>query len=75
MITRTTASDVKTHFLALLDEVESGETVEITRHGRLIARLVPARGSTALKGNLVGVAMTAADDEDLFSTGTRWELE
>lgn len=35
------ASDAKTHFLRLLDAVERGETVTITRHGRTIARLVP----------------------------------
>jgi prevent-host-death family protein len=35
------ASDAKTHLPALLDEVERGETLVITRHGKPIARLVP----------------------------------
>jgi prevent-host-death family protein len=35
------ASEAKTHFPELLDDVERGETVVITRHGRPIARLVP----------------------------------
>lgn len=35
------ASEAKTHFLRLLDAVERGETVTITRHGRPVARLVP----------------------------------
>ncbi len=35
------ASQAKTHLLQLLDEVERGETVIITRHGRAIARLAP----------------------------------
>ena len=35
------ASETKTHLLQILDEVERGETVIITRHGRPIARLVP----------------------------------
>jgi prevent-host-death family protein len=35
------ASEAKTHFAELLDAVERGETVAITRHGRVIARLVP----------------------------------
>ena len=35
------ASQAKTHLPQLLDEVERGETVVITRHGRAIARLVP----------------------------------
>lgn len=35
------ASEAKTHLPRLLDEVERGETLIITRHGRPIARLVP----------------------------------
>ncbi len=35
------ASDAKTHLPQLLDDVERGETILITRHGRPIARLVP----------------------------------
>ncbi len=35
------ASEAKTHLPQILDEVERGETVIITRHGRPIARLVP----------------------------------
>jgi prevent-host-death family protein len=35
------ASEAKIHLAQLLDEVERGETLVITRHGRRIARLVP----------------------------------
>jgi prevent-host-death family protein len=35
------ASEAKTHLPRLLDEVERGETIIITRHGRRIARIVP----------------------------------
>jgi len=35
------ASDAKTHLPQLLDDVERGETILITRHGKPIARLVP----------------------------------
>jgi prevent-host-death family protein len=35
------ASEAKTHLPQLLDEVERGETIIITRHGRRIARIVP----------------------------------
>jgi prevent-host-death family protein len=35
------ASEAKTHLPQLLDAVERGETIVITRHGRSIARLVP----------------------------------
>lgn len=69
-----TATEVKARILALLDEVANGEQIEITKHGRLVARLVPAAGPPSLKGKLTGVAMTAAEDEELFSTGASWEL-
>jgi prevent-host-death family protein len=35
------ASDAKTHLPSLLDAVERGETIVITRHGKPIARIVP----------------------------------
>lgn len=35
------ASEAKTHFLRILDDVERGETVTITRHGKTVARIVP----------------------------------
>jgi prevent-host-death family protein len=35
------ASEAKTHLPELLDEVERGVTLIITRHGKPIARLVP----------------------------------
>ena len=35
------ASEAKTHFTRLLNDVESGETIVITRRGRRIARIVP----------------------------------
>jgi prevent-host-death family protein len=37
--------DAKTHLPALLDEVEKGETITITRHGRPVARLTPIEGT------------------------------
>jgi prevent-host-death family protein len=38
------ASEAKTHLPKLLDDVERGETLVITRHGRAIARIVPEEG-------------------------------
>lgn len=72
-MTRTvTATDAKAHLLALLDDAAAGHEVEITKHGRVVARLVPAFGPHALLGSFEGVAVTTADDEDLFSTGETW---
>ena len=38
------SSDAKARLAQLLSEVERGETIVITRHGRAIARLVPEAG-------------------------------
>jgi len=35
------ASDAKARFAELLDQVERGKTIRITRHGKTIARVVP----------------------------------
>ncbi|MGA9868064.1 MAG: type II toxin-antitoxin system prevent-host-death family antitoxin [Acetobacteraceae bacterium] len=35
------ASDAKTRFAELLNDVERGETLVVTRHGRAVARIVP----------------------------------
>lgn len=41
------ASDAKTHLPRLLSDVERGETIVITRHGRPIARLAPVEDARA----------------------------
>ena len=40
------AFEAKTHLAHLLDQVERGETITITRHGRPVARLVPVSGTS-----------------------------
>jgi len=35
------ASEAKTHFLRILDEVERGESITITRRGREVALIIP----------------------------------
>ena len=37
------AYEAKTHFSALLEKVESGEEITITKHGTPVARLVPIK--------------------------------
>lgn len=75
MTIKVTATEAKAKILSLLDEVAAGQDVEITRHGRPVARIVPARGPHALKDAFKGVAMSAAEDEDLYSTGVKWNVE
>jgi prevent-host-death family protein len=73
MAKQVTATDAKATILRLLDEVADGEEIQITRHGRPVARLVPASGSQSIKGSCEGVAMSAVqEEEELFSTGEAW---
>lgn len=74
MTIRMTATEVKAKILAVLDDVAAGDEVEITKHGRLVARLVPAKGPRGLRGLMEGTAVSAGDDEALFSTGVEWNL-
>jgi prevent-host-death family protein len=48
------SSEAKTHLLKLLNDVERGETIVLTRRGRAIARLVP---EAATKAEEVGCAI------------------
>ncbi|HET9677259.1 MAG TPA: type II toxin-antitoxin system prevent-host-death family antitoxin [Solirubrobacterales bacterium] len=68
-----TATAAKANFLRLLDNAAAGEEIEITRHGRPVARLVPPAGARSLEGSLRGKAMTAVAEEELFSTGEHWD--
>lgn len=40
------ASEAKTHFLRILDDVERGETIVVTRRGKTVARIVPGDSFT-----------------------------
>jgi prevent-host-death family protein len=67
-----TATEAKATILRLLDAAAGGEEIEITKHGLPVARLVPASGARSLEGSFEGMAMTAVDEEQLFSTGEVW---
>jgi prevent-host-death family protein len=56
------AYEAKTHLPALLERVQRGEQITITKHGKPIARLVPIRRLRAIeklkefaKGHTLGV--------------------
>lgn len=70
-----TATAAKASFLRLLDETAAGEEIEITRHGRPVARLVPPSGPSALKGLFQGRARTTGDEESLIATEEMWDIE
>ncbi len=69
-----TATDVKAKILAILDEVAAGDEVIVTKHGRPVARLVPASGPQGLKGRFDGVVATVNEGDDLLSTNLEWDL-
>jgi prevent-host-death family protein len=71
--TKVTATEAKAKFFSLLDGVAAGEEVEITRGGRTIARLIPARNPHALRGAFTGI-VKPAKDAALFTTGVKWKL-
>ena len=53
----------KTHLGQLLDRVERGERITITRHGRPVAELVPITGEPALSPELAIRELTAFRSE------------
>ncbi|WZO97853.1 type II toxin-antitoxin system prevent-host-death family antitoxin [Isosphaeraceae bacterium EP7] len=75
--------EAKTHLPQLLDDVAKGEEIEITKHGKPVARLVPARPVQARpdvqqlidemrafrKGNTLGDGLTI---RDLIEDGRRF---
>jgi prevent-host-death family protein len=74
MTRQMTVTEVKAKILSLIDEVAAGDEIEITKHGRTVARLSAATGPHALKGRFEGVAISAVPDDDLFTTGASWDL-
>jgi prevent-host-death family protein len=71
--------DAKTHLPRLLDDVERGETITITRHGKPVARLVPiveskrdvAETIAAIRENRKGNRLDGIKIQDLINEGRR----
>jgi prevent-host-death family protein len=75
MAKNVTVTYARTHLYSLLDDVESGETIVLTKRGRVVAVLEPARPGHRLMGMFKGVVTTNASDDELFSTGAKWNCE
>lgn len=56
------AYEAKVHLPRLLDEVERGAVISITRDGREVARLVPARARADSAADDLVAAIKAARD-------------
>jgi prevent-host-death family protein len=48
LVKNVTVVEAKSRFSALLAEVEAGEEIAVTRHGKVVARLVPDRPRMAV---------------------------
>lgn len=53
------AYDAKTNLARLLDEVERGKTITITRHGHPVARLVPPSPQVADVDDVIAAVRSA----------------
>jgi len=70
---RMTASQFKTHCLALLDEVaETGEEIVVTKRGRPVARLVAIDEPKPLAGS---VTFHVSDAELLAPVDDAWDAQ
>jgi len=75
------AFDAKNRLGSLLDLVERGEEVTITRHGKVVARLVPAspvadrnaasRAADEIRALSKGVTLAGIGIKDLIEDGRR----
>jgi prevent-host-death family protein len=73
--------EAKTHLSALLEQVERGEEITITRHGRAVARLVPVEAApervrladtvARLKAFRRGRRLSDVSVKDLIEAGRR----
>jgi len=72
MVRKMSATELKATLLAVLDDVADGDEVEVTKHGRPVARIVPIRNPSGLRGRFAGVSRSSERDEDLFGTGEQW---
>jgi prevent-host-death family protein len=64
------ASDAKARFSEILSEVEAGETIVITRHGREIAEIQPSKAERQRV-----IAQARADIEEMRKTAPRVTAE
>jgi prevent-host-death family protein len=64
------SSEAKARFSELLDQVEQGETIVITRHGKPIARIVPDAAQRQAR-----IDKAIADIKELRKTMPKLTLE
>lgn len=72
------AAKFKATCLRLIDRVaETGEPLEVTKHGKPVVRLVPATQGASKPQSIFGAArdtiLYLAPDEELLATGAKWD--
>lgn len=66
------AFEAKTNLSALLERVARGEEVLITRHGKAVARLVPAQATDRARAN-AAIARLKAARSGVTLGGLEWK--
>jgi len=68
-----TATRLKAELLGVLDDVErTGNSVVVTKHGRPVARIMPAQDPVPLLGS---VTFLVDDDGLVAPTEEKWDVE
>jgi prevent-host-death family protein len=65
------AYDAKAHFSELLERVESGEQLTITRHGKPVARLVPVKQSVTRQERAAAIQRWREESGDISLGGLK----
>lgn len=58
MAVRAGVRELRQHLSRYIDRVKAGESVEVTEHGRLVARLTPASDTASELADLEGRGLT-----------------
>lgn len=74
MTTIVGAFEAKTHLSALLDRVEQGEEVVITKHGRPVARLLPVQPAVETPAAGDGLLMRMREQRAGRRLGMDWRV-
>lgn len=67
------AFEAKNKLAALLDRVQQGEEIVITRHGKPVARLAPYTGGVTLSDARAAAERIRARSKSLRAGGFSWE--
>jgi prevent-host-death family protein len=70
-VKKVSIQDLKPQLSSVVAEAEQGGTIVITRHGKPVARLVPADPPYVHRGPLVGTPLPAALETGIKGLGVR----